>query len=150
MALNWWLWILLGFALLLLELATPGGFYVFFFGAGAIVVGLLAAAGVGGPPWVQWLLFGIISTGALLMFRKPLQNKIGATADRDVDTMVGETAVALTAIGAEGNGKVELRGSAWSARNVGDGAVVAGQRCRVERLEGLTLYVRGLSPSEEN
>ena len=32
MALSWWLWLLLGFLLFALELATPGGFFVVFFG----------------------------------------------------------------------------------------------------------------------
>ena len=30
---TWWLWILLGLVLLGLELSTPGGFFIAFFGA---------------------------------------------------------------------------------------------------------------------
>jgi membrane protein implicated in regulation of membrane protease activity len=149
MALSWWLWLLFGFVLLLLELATPGGFYIFFFGAGAILVGLLAALGLAGPPWVQWLLFGLISTSALLLFRKPLQNRIGNLPVRNVDTMIGETAIAITEIPSQGTGKAELRGSAWSARNIGEEAILAGRRCRVERIDGLTLYLRGFAAGEE-
>jgi membrane protein implicated in regulation of membrane protease activity len=143
MLLSWWLWLLLGFVLLLLELVTPGGFYIFFFGVGAIAVGLLAVAGVAGPASVQWLLFGVISIVAFLLFRKPLIERFGTRSDRDVDTLVGETAVALGEIGIQQIGKAELRGTAWSARNVGTTAVKAGERCRVEQVDGLMLWIRG-------
>lgn len=38
----WWGWFIVGFALLLLELSSPGGFYFLFFGVGAISVGAVA------------------------------------------------------------------------------------------------------------
>jgi len=36
----WWLWLVLGLALLASEAFTPGTFFVFFFGLSAIAVGL--------------------------------------------------------------------------------------------------------------
>src|SRR5688572_24485372 len=143
MALTWWLWLLAGCGLLALELLTPGGFYIFFFGIGAIVIALLSISGIVTSATAQWLLFAGISVVLLLVFRKPLQRTIGITADRDVDTMVGESARAMEEIGVAGLGKAELRGSVWTVRNSGDRSIVAGERCRVERVEGLTLYVRG-------
>ena|SRR5687767_896342 len=143
MAFSWWLWLLLGFLLLLLELVTPGGFFVFFFGLGAIIVGLLAAAGLAGPAPVQWLLFAVLSAGGLLLLRKPLQNRTRVSHEREVDQIVGETAIAIGDIGIRQVGKAELRGTAWNARNTGDSLIVSGQRCRVERVEGLTLDIRG-------
>jgi inner membrane protein len=141
MALTWWLWLVAGSALLALEIVTPGGFYVFFFGIGAILVGLLAVAGIAGPAWMQWLLFGLISVVALALFRRPLLRRFNVP-HRDVDTMIGEEAVALADIQAEGTGKAELRGSVWTARNAGGASIAAGQRCRVESVQGLTLHVR--------
>ena len=44
-AVSWWLWIVLGIVLLAGEILTPGGFYIFFFGASAICVGLLKLLG---------------------------------------------------------------------------------------------------------
>jgi membrane protein implicated in regulation of membrane protease activity len=38
-------------------------------------------------------------------------------------------------------GKVELRGSSWSARNVSETALTPGARCRVLAVEGLMLKV---------
>ena len=42
---TWWLWEVLGLALAAIELATPGGFFVIFFGISAIVIGALVLAG---------------------------------------------------------------------------------------------------------
>jgi membrane protein implicated in regulation of membrane protease activity len=59
-----------------------------------------------------------------------------------VDSYIGETAHAVDAIEVNGVGKVELRGTSWSARNVGATPLPAGGRCMVEKVEGLTLLVR--------
>ena len=44
---------------------------------------------------------------------------------------------------AGGIGKVELRGSTGQARNLGAAPVKSGQGCKVEKVEGITLLVRG-------
>src|SRR5262245_9659366 len=72
----WWVWILVGLGLLGFEILTPGGFFVLFFGLGAIVVGALTGLGLTGPAWVQWLLFSLLSVGSLLLFRP----RLGAVA----------------------------------------------------------------------
>jgi membrane protein implicated in regulation of membrane protease activity len=36
---DWWIWVVLGLVLLIGEIVTPGGFYLLFFGIGAVVVG---------------------------------------------------------------------------------------------------------------
>ena len=143
MVFSWWLWLLLGILLLVLELMTPGGFFVLFFALGAIAVGLLAAAGLSGGAAMQWLLFAAISLGLLLVLRRPLQRRSAPTVLREVDAIAGEVAIAMGNIGLHQIGKAELRGTAWNARNVGDTVILMGQRCRVERVDGLTLDIRG-------
>lgn len=140
----WWVWLLLGLLLLLVELLTPGGFYMLFFGIGAVVIGLLTALEVAGPLSVQWLLFSVISVAALLLLRRPLLEKI-RPADRaeDIDSLIGETALVLEEMPIREIGKVEMWGTPWSARNVGANTLARGQRCKVERVEGLMLWVRG-------
>jgi len=141
----WWIWIVLGCALLLLELATPGGFYFIFFGASALIVGLLASAGVVTTDWLQWLLFSVFAIGATAVFRKPLLHKL-RVPEREVDSLVGETATAMEAIQPGAIGKAELRGSSWNAVNASSDSLIRGQRCRVERVDGLTIFVRSAEP----
>jgi len=43
----WWLWLLVGLALLGIEMITPGGFFTIFFGVAALIVGVLTRFGRG-------------------------------------------------------------------------------------------------------
>lgn len=140
---EWWIWIVLGLALLVLELATPGGFYFIFFGAAAILVGTLTLLGITSTPWMEWILFSVFTAGSTAIFRDKLVKRFGAvTASKDVDTLVGEVATALEGIQPGAIGKAELRGASWTACNTGNQVLSQGQRCRVERVDGLTLFIR--------
>jgi membrane protein implicated in regulation of membrane protease activity len=138
----YWAWLLLGVALLAIELATPGGFFAFFFALSGLLVGLLVALGWAGPAWMQWLLFSAISIALLGLLRRPLQSWLESKRrSQPVDSIPGEAALALEDIAIGALGKAELRGSSWTARNGGASAIVKGQRLRVDRVEGLTLHV---------
>ncbi len=139
----WWLWLLLGLGLLAVEAGTPGGFVALFFGIGAIVVGVLAAVGAAGPPWVQWVLFSTLSVVSLALLRGALRARLQLKGSVGaVDSLVGEEAVVLEDLAPGGVGKAELRGSTWSARTEGTAPLPKGARVRVERVDGLTLWVR--------
>ncbi len=140
---DYWIWLLMGLALLAVELAVPGGFYVIFFGIGALAVGLMVALGLTDPLWLQGVLFAILSVVSLLIFRRRILNRMQAHGTgREIDTLVGTSAVAKCEIGPDGLGKAELRGSTWNARNAGPSSIGCDQSCVVERVEGLTLWVR--------
>ncbi len=141
LALTWWMWLLGGIVLLMLEMMSPGGFYMFFFGSGAIAVGLVSALGFGGPLWFQLLLFALLSIGALLLFRGKLLEWFQSETPV-VDTMVGEVVVLLEDVSSGETGKGEMRGTTWTVRNAGDDGLRQGQRCAVEKLDGLVLSVR--------
>jgi membrane protein implicated in regulation of membrane protease activity len=139
---EWWIWLLVGLLLLLTEVLTPGGFYFLFFGIGALATGVLAGFDVAGPVWAQWLVFSGISVVSLLLLRPHLIKMMGSPSAHEVDSLVGETCVAVDDIPANGFGKAEMRGTAWNARNVGQRALARGERCKVERVEGLLLWIR--------
>ena len=142
MMIAWWHWLALGLILVAAELAASGGFYIIFFGIAALVVGFLVMIGAGGPVWVQLLLFSVLSVVSLLLFRSPLMRWMQLDREGvDVDSLVGETAVATEAIAPGGIGRVELRGTAWTARNSGSTPLVHAQRCVVVRVDRLTVYV---------
>jgi membrane protein implicated in regulation of membrane protease activity len=141
---TWWMWMVLALALAGLEILTPGTMFAIFFAVGAAVVGLLALFGVTMGIAGQGLIFVSVSACALLLLRKPLMERLEINAPTTkVDDLIGETAQALEDIAADAIGKAELRGSAWSARNIGGATITRAGRCRVERIEGLMLFVRG-------
>ena len=139
---------LIGLALLGVEVFTPGGFFVLFFGVGALVVGVLAGLGIAGPPWAQWLIFSVVSVASLLLFRSRLLARFGHDAPGlHFDTLEREVATPLEDLAPDAIGKAELRGTVWTARNADERPLARGQRSRVVRVEGLTLHLRA-EPSE--
>jgi membrane protein implicated in regulation of membrane protease activity len=139
----WWIWVLGGLVLLVAEVTTPGGFFAVFFGAGAILVGAAKALGWPGPAWAEWLAFTVLSVLSLSFFRRPLMRRFKlSSTSRLVDRLEGEWAVVKEAVGPGGVGKAEMRGTWWNARTSGEMTLAPGQRCLVEKVEGLTLWLR--------
>jgi inner membrane protein len=80
---------------------------------------------------------------SLVLFRNPLMRTLNLGAGAaDIDTLAGETGTALEDMSAGANGRVELRGTTWSARNTGSTPLARGHRCVVVRAERLTLLVK--------
>lgn len=144
----WWSWVLLGIALLVVEMLTPGGLFALFFGAGALGVAVLSALGV--SPLVQWLAFTALSLVLFATLRARLQERLGARSPARMDDLVGEEVVLLEDLAAGGTGKAELRGVPWSARAASGIPLRAGQRARVERVEGLVLWIRAERSAAEH
>jgi membrane protein implicated in regulation of membrane protease activity len=142
MTILWWQWLLLGLALMVAELATPGGFYLVFFGTAAAVVGLLSVGDLAGPPPMQMALFAVLSVMSLLLFRSRLLKWFQPDPQRPpVDQLVGEIGVTQEDLAPGQVGRIELRGTAWSARNRAAVALLRGARVRVTAVDGLTLHV---------
>ena len=139
----WWHWLVVGLALIALEMAASGGFYVIFFGIAALLVAGLHALGMTGPLWLHIMLFSVFSVGSLMLFRHPLMRmlKVGGGAT-DLDTLVGEVGTAMDEIAPGAIGRIELRGSTWTARNAGAIAIGRGRRSVVVDRDRLTLFVR--------
>src|SRR5262245_47235463 len=138
----WWHWLLLGLILVGLEMAASGGFYFIFFGVAAIVIALLDLAGIVTETWVQLLLFSALSVASLLFFRNPLMRRLNLTGGTtDIDSLSGSRGTVLEAMEPGAPGRVEVRGTTWSARNVGSVSLAHGARCNVVRTERLTLLV---------
>jgi membrane protein implicated in regulation of membrane protease activity len=139
----WWHWLLLGVVLTALEMAASGGFYIIFFGIAAFIIALFALAGLAGPLWLQLLFFSVLSVASLMFFRNPIMRRLnlgGGAAD--IDTLAGERCSVIEPMAPGGSGRVELRGSTWSARNLGATPLLSGARCMVVRSERLTLLVK--------
>jgi membrane protein implicated in regulation of membrane protease activity len=146
---DWWLWVLAGLALIGLEAFAPGPFYFLFLGIAAVAVGAVEAgasiAGSGLPVWLQLLLFSALAGVGLAWFRRLLVAAVRARAAvvPEVDAIAGQEALLLGDLAGGETGQAELRGTVWSVRNDGAGSLPKGARCRIERVDGLTLVVRG-------
>jgi membrane protein implicated in regulation of membrane protease activity len=138
---SWWIWVLAGLALLAIEFASTT-MHIGLFAIGAFVVAILEGLGVEMPLWGELVVFTGVSLIGLFFIRPWLVRKLNLHVKRDVDTMIGEQALALDDIPPAAVGKAEMRGSTWSARNIGETQLIRGQRCTVARIEGLVLHIR--------
>lgn len=136
----WWIWAVVGIALLVVEVVTPGGLFALFFGVAALAVAALRAFGLAGPEWLQWVLFAVLSVVLVAFVRGRMRGMLGVQGE-PVDALVGETAVLLDDLPPRGVSRAELRGTPWEARSSAEAPLARGQRCRVQRVEGLTLWL---------
>lgn len=139
---TWWIWILIGIGLAVMELGTPG-FFIIFLSAGAVAAGLTAFLAPTASLTVQILVFSLVSVVSLVLFRGKLMRRYGLDQPPPSrDEIVNEVAVPMEDIAPGATGKAELRGTTWNARNAGGAVLSRGSRCRVERVDGLTLWLR--------
>lgn len=139
---------LIGLGLLVAELLLPTGGLLAALGvAGLTVAGILALGSnnntneyIGAA-----LITGGVLAGASFVYisRKVIRTTRDLPPLAGTEEMIGETAVARSAIDPDGN--VFMRGTLWSARLAGGATPVgAGDRVRVEAVDGLTLVVEPL------
>ncbi len=140
----WWAWLVLGIGLLGVEMfVIDAQFYLVFVGLAAAVVGLLGLAGVDLPSWAQWLLFSGLALVAMLGFRRRLYEMLrGSAGQVDERLTVGDRVVIAARLEPGQSGRVEYRGSNWTARNTGSQSIEAGREAVISEIDGLTLHVR--------
>jgi hypothetical protein len=133
----------LGIGLLGVEMfVIDAQFYLVFVGLSAAIVGLLGLFGADLPGWAQWLVFSALSIAAMLAFRRRLyemvRNRSGHVEDR---LTVGDRVVVAARLEPGQTGRVEYRGSSWTARNTGTAPIEAGREAVIAQVDGLTLHV---------
>lgn len=144
MTVEWWYWAIGGILLILLELAIPA-FFVIWFGLGALLVaGVLLVAGE--LSLTTQLLLWILASLAMvvLWFRvfSPLRHRtLVGTADGEV---IGEVGLLVGAVAPFARGKVRFQRPILGAEEwacMADSNIAAGERVRVVSIEGSYLKV---------
>lgn len=119
------------------------------FAAGAVVAMFAALLGAG--VWLQTGLFLVVS-GALLLMLRPIVRrylvpKITAT---NVDSLVGSTGLVTEAIdNVTASGQVKLGAMEWTARSTTGENIPQGTLIRVDRIEGVKVYVTPVNVPEK-
>lgn len=143
MNLEWWHWAVGGIVLILLELAIPA-FFVIWFGLGALLVALILLAFDLSltAQLALWMLASIAMTVLWFKVFDPRRHKtLAGTAAGEV---IGEVGLLVGAIEPYGRGKVRfqrpiLGSDEWSC--LAETAIPAGERVRVVAIEGSFLKV---------
>lgn len=138
----WWWWAL-GLGLLALEIVVPGTFFMWMAVASAVVGALLLV--MPGIDWeYQMLIFAVISVLSIAGFRFWQKNHPTESSDELLNRRgaqyVGRTVTVLDTFD-NGQGRVKLGDSSWSARSTDGSDFTAGAKARVTGVEGSTLVV---------
>ena len=146
---EWWAWIILGLGLLAGELLIAGTFFLFFFGIAALVVGALIPVLHVSSLLLELAVFIALAVALVFSFREKLVGRVRIGRRPPLDSLAGEVAILQEELTANGVAKAELRGGSWNARSSLGHPFPKGQRCIVDRVEGLTLYLRAELPIGE-
>jgi membrane protein implicated in regulation of membrane protease activity len=134
-------WFIVGLGLFLLEFVIPG-FFIFFFGLGAWITALVCLISSPGTN-IQIVIFAITSVLLLIVLRRIIQKKFlnskGSQSEDVEDEFTGKEALATTDFGGIKTGKVEFKGTTWTAESISE--IKEGQRVIIIEKENFKLIV---------
>jgi membrane protein implicated in regulation of membrane protease activity len=133
------IWVIMGVALLIIEIFSVS-FFAVFFGLGALVTALLTYINLTNDTAVQIVTFLIVSVVSLLFFRKQILESFHKKGEQ-YSELVNEKAKVSTAIPAKGEGKVFYRGSDWIAEATSEVAIPEGNMVKITKVDGIRLLV---------
>lgn len=137
MEIQWWIWLVFGIGLILLELVLPT-FFILWFGIGAVLVSLIALAAPGlqlDMQGVLWVLLSSVTTYLWFKLFKRKQPDVRWTAD----SVIGEVGLLTGSVSPFQKGRVRfqkplLGNEEWTC--VADSDIAAGERVRLVAIEG--------------
>lgn len=140
----WLIWLIVGFVLVIAELAT-GTFYLLVIGAGAFVGS--AVAGLGGNELVQAAVGGIVAVAGVVLVHHWQGRNRGKPGEGNL--LDRGQAVVLEEWVDEGGhiARVKYRGASWDARVPPESHPAPGTTLYIEGQEGNTLVVAVAPPA---
>ncbi len=140
---NWeaYMWLGLMVLFLVVEAACPIHLVSIWFAAGSLVA--MFTAILGGALWLQITLFLLVS-GALLILLWPFVQKFlkPGLVRTNLDSIVGSEGMVTADIdNIAAAGQVKLGAMEWTARSSSGDSIPAGTRIRVDKIEGVKVYV---------
>lgn len=111
------------------------------FAAGSLAA--LITALLGGQMWLQIVVFLAVSAVALALLRPIAKKYFTPRITRtNVDALAGKTCLCVTAIdNLSGSGQVKVGDVEWTARSLSGEPIPAGTEVRIDRVEGVKVYV---------
>jgi membrane protein implicated in regulation of membrane protease activity len=143
---NWWLWIIIGLAVLSLEMLIPLDFFLVFVGLAGIITGAISGiAQLCGFEIGSSAEYFICAVTIVLLFvfaKKPLVNHL-MSSKKNIKSALENDYVSI-----EGNtinpnefGTGNSRGTVWKVQNLGSTALEVGKSYKVSRKDGITLII---------
>ena len=111
------------------------------FAAGAL--GAIVAALLGGGVALQVAVFLVLAVALLLSLRPAMRKHFTPQISRtNIDSIVGATGIVVTPVNnIAALGQVQINGMEWSARSTDNSHIPAGTLVRVDKIEGVKVFV---------
>ena len=138
------IWLALLILFLVVEAACPIHLVSIWFAVGALVALLLAM--LEGALWLQVTAFVLVSAALLALLWPLVRKYLNPNLEKtNVDAIVGSTGLVTVAIdNLLAQGQVKLGPMEWSARSTSGEAIDPGTTIRVDRIEGVKVFVTPL------
>lgn len=133
-------WIVFGVFFLLLELAVPS-FFALFFGIGAFCVAGLSYLGILEGSSAHLMVFALISVASLGIFRKEVHNVLSNRKTKGYVEHIGEKVKVVETIWPGQEGRVLYRGSEWIAISKSSDPIQVNQTATILHVDGIRLLV---------
>ena len=137
------LWVVIGIILCLVELMLPG-LIIAFFGAGAIITGIICAL-FDISLKIQLFIFLVSSLALIFILRKYFKKIfLGNKTNQESleDDFIGQKAIAITDITQEHNGKIMFRGTNWTVSS--EKIITKDSQVQIVGQNNLTLKVKSI------
>lgn len=135
---NWMMWMIVAVILFIVEMVTPGTFFLACFAIGALLAACLAYLHM--PAAAVWSSF-FGSSILLVLFARPLVKRLLKTGDHasNVDELIGKEALVLEGIEPHKPGIVKVGGEQWKAE--ASEPIAVGARVEIVKIEGTRVIV---------
>ena len=139
----WYIWLIIAGICFVIEMITIG-FFVFWFGIGALIT-MLVSLICPGNLWLQSIVFVATST-LLIFFTKPFVEKF-TKKDKKVVTnafsIIGKKALVTQDINPKfGVGQIKVENEVWSAKTADDSFIEKGTQVKVLEIDGVKAVVQ--------
>lgn len=134
------IWLVLLILFVLAEAATVTVVSLWF-AAGSVAA--LVTSMFGGPIWLQIVLFAVVSGVTLWTLRPIIRKHFTPNLTRtNIDAVIGSVGMVTVSIdNMMAQGTVVINGMEWSARSASGKVISANTTVRVERIEGVRVFV---------
>lgn len=137
---TWQMWLIVGIALLIIEMFTPMMFFASI-GIGCFAAGFAAYLGL--DTFGQIFALGVSSIVLIVLIRPLVMSKIkNGKTQTGVSRYIGKTAKVIGHISnSENQGRVKLFDEEWTARSENGEDIEVGENVEIIRLQDMILYV---------
>ncbi len=142
------IWLVLLVVFLIVEASTVT-MVSLWFACGALAAMLISM--LHAPLWLQITAFLVVS-GVMLALLRPLARKhfTPKLVKTNVDSVIGSAGLVTAAIdNVAARGQVKLNGMEWTARSTSGAPIAEGTMIRVDRIEGVKVYVSAVEVAAE-